>query len=490
MNNSQTAQAFWEENAVKCLIALLVLFFFAKIVHIYTPLFHDELGFYGRAFFYMLDHGPSMMPGDIDPQLSRGHPLFFVFFVSWVSSWFGSSYVPARCLIILLSLALLATTYFLGKEMGGKKVGLLAAFCLAFQPLFFAQSTLILPEVMLALLGTLSILFYIQKRYWWYFLTASLMVLTKETGIVLFAGVALNEWYQNRFKITLSLVGRVVKWSIPFSCFILFLIVQKYQNGWFLFPFHTGLISFGIGDILVRFTLNCVIVLLDQGRFLLLIAVIIAIRKKDKAERKSLLDEHFVFVSLGLMMLAFSSINYVMTRYLVLLLPVLMVSFITILAEQGYTKKLLLIFFFLTLPFQYSFLIFRQDSDMGYLITVQNMKKSIGELDKISQGRKMTIYARFPELNGLEYPRDGYTNNPNYNIVDKYDETVDYILKSDHGHLAVDEFINNVEYVFDNNLDSIIYNPEAYKNSGFELIYESTYFYNHQRLFKTNNNGN
>lgn len=487
MNNSSSLSKSEHNNAFKWMALLCLSFFFLKIFNLYTPLFHDELGFYGRAFFYMLDHGPSIMPGDIDPYLSRGHPLFFTFFVSFISNLFGQSYVPARLVIILLSIALLITTYFLGKEISNQKVGLLAAFCLSFQPIFFAQSTMILPEVMMALLTTLSVLFYIRKQYGWYFLFASLLILTKETGIILFAGVALNEWYQNRFKITLKLIGNVIKWSIPFGWFIVFLLVQKYQNGWYLFPYHVGLISFSIPNILVRFLVNIVIVLFDQGRIILTIAFIVAYLKMDKEERKAFFNQHFIFIAVGIMMLLFSSLNYVMPRYLTLLLPLLLASFLSLLAKQRYTFKHLTLFFILTLPFQFSFWIFRQDNDMGYMITVQNMQNSIRELDRVTEGKKAKIYARFPELNAIEYPRDGYTTNPNYEYVDVYDETVDYVLKSDHSHLFVDAFINDIEYVLDNHLDSIINNPEAYKNSGFELIYESKLFYNHQRLYKTNN---
>ena len=164
----------WEEKSPFILAGLVLIFFLAKLVALPIPLFHDELEVYGKALFYMLDNGPSMIPGDVDPDISRGHPLFFIFFVSSLTAIFGKTYVAARAIILLISLALIVTTYYLGKELVNKKVGIWAALFLAIQPMFFAQSTLILPEVMLSLLGSLTILFYLKNRYGWYFLFGSL----------------------------------------------------------------------------------------------------------------------------------------------------------------------------------------------------------------------------------------------------------------------------------------------------------------------------
>jgi len=466
---------------------LLAAFFLLKLVNVFTPLFHDELGVYGRALFYMIDHGPSLLPGDIDPQLSRGHPLFFVFSVSAVTTLLGGSYWGARLFILAVSMGLLVATYELGKTLWSKKVGILAAFLLAFQPLFFAQSTLILPEVMLSLLGTLSLLFYLRKQYLWYFLVASCLVLTKETAVVILGGIALHLWYKNKFRIDFSLIGRGLLWMSPIACFIGFLFIQKYQNGWFFFPYHTELMSFSVWNVFIRLLISLAVLLLDQGRFVLTFAAIYAYSQLSKADRSAFVEKNALGIAVILVMLAFSCLNYFMPRYYLLIFPLLMLVFVSILEQRTYQVKHLVYFFLFTIPFHSNFFVFRNDDNMGYLIVVHHMQQSIKALDKMTAGKQAKVFANFPELNAIEEPRFGYTTNPNYVATDKYDDSIDYIIKSQNKHLIKEEAINNVVYDTDDSIDYLLNNKEALAKSPVELVYESQFFYNKQWIYKTNN---
>ena len=69
-----------EYKTTTVLSILLSIFFLLKIIHVNIPLFHDELGVYGRALFHMLNNGPQLYPGGIDHYITRGHPLFFASF--------------------------------------------------------------------------------------------------------------------------------------------------------------------------------------------------------------------------------------------------------------------------------------------------------------------------------------------------------------------------------------------------------------------------
>ncbi|MCI5142755.1 MAG: hypothetical protein D3909_13730, partial [Candidatus Electrothrix sp. ATG1] len=61
---------------------LVTSFFLFKLIHLRVPYFWDELGVYSRAALYLFDHGISMLPDAMPPELSRGHPLLCaVFFV-------------------------------------------------------------------------------------------------------------------------------------------------------------------------------------------------------------------------------------------------------------------------------------------------------------------------------------------------------------------------------------------------------------------------
>ena len=187
-------------------------------------------------------------------------------------------------------------------------------------------------------------------------------------------------------------------------------------------------------------------------------------------------------------MLLFSSLNYVMTRYLLLILPASLL-FLTIGIQPYFFKvKYLFTYLILSLPFQFSFLYFRQDNDMGYLIVVENMQQSIAKLDELTKGKPAMIWAQFPELNALDFRHDGYVKNPNYVLRTVYKDSIDYILISDRDYLDNDKLVNNMEYQIENKVDSILNDSIAFQNSGFELVYEKVLFFNRQRIFRTNNN--
>ncbi len=476
-----------DDKPLQLLFVVLLLFAILKVWHLSVPLFHDELGVYGRAFFYMIEHGPQLLPGGMDHFITRGHPLFFSFFVSSISLLLGGSFIAARTVVLILSLALLFSTYSLAKEFTDKKWALITATCLAFQPLFFAQSTLLLPEILLSLLGSLCLWSYLKNKYFIYFIAATLLVLTKETSIVIFAGIALYEWYKNHFKLSRPLIQKIIKWSFPSVFFLAFLGIQKYQCGYFLYPYHTNLVSFSLHSLAIRLTLNIVILFLDQGRFLLSFAALLIFYKMTIAQKKLFLKNNMLLLAVCLMMLLFSSINYFMPRYFLLVIPFYLIIVLNLIRQGRYKPKHLIVYFLLCLPFQCNFFIFRNDDNMGYLIVVRNMQESIRELDHITQGKEALVFAQFPEINALDFVHNGYTNNPNYRLTTVYSDSVDYILKSGQEYIFMDKLINKVDYNLDPRIDSIVEDAMRSSTSKVDLLYDKKRFFNRQRIFKTNN---
>lgn len=469
------------------LIFALFLFVLSKLYTLFTPLFHDEIGVYGRLLFYMYEHGSSMHPADVTPEFGRGHPLFFTCFLSVTSSLFAQNYIAARTVVLALSVLTILATFVLAKKASNSRTALVVSLLVLFQPIFYAQSTMILPEIMLCLLGLLCLIAYLNHQYWLYFFWASLLLLTKETGVVVLGTVALNEWKKNGFSFRIRLLLPLTRWLLPLVSLILFFGIQKQAYGWYLYPFHTSLISFNPGTICIRLLLNFSNLLLDQGRFLLLIAFIYSSWKMGRQSFLKLVNRYFLLLAYIGLMLVFSSLNYVMTRYLLLILPASLLFLILSIEPYFFKARYLITYFMLSLPFQFSFLYFRQDNDMGYLIVVENMKQSIAKLDELTQGKAAMIWAQFPELNALDYRHDGYVSNPNYVLRTVYKDSIDYILISDRDYLETDKLLNNMEYAIENKVDSIINDTTAFGNSGFELVYEKVLFYNRQRIFKTNN---
>ncbi len=470
----------WEQHTGVLLFVFLVLFFVYKLLHVSSPFFHDELEVYGRALYYMIDKGPTMIPGQVDTDLSRGHPLFYLFFMSFFTKLFGGSLVAARIISLLLAVALLVSTYWLGKQIFDAKTGFLATLLLLIQPLFLSQSTMILPELMLALLAILSLLFYLQNRYIAYFIFASLLILTKETGLVVFAGIVLHEWYKQRFRITIPFILKALKWSAPLSTFILFLIVQKVQLGWYLYPYHTGFISFAPVDILQRFLLGAKHFFYDQGRFMLLTLMLIDVLKMRRAQIAEVLGNNFLILAVWLMFFAFSSLNFFMARYQLIILPLLMIFMVVFLRIRPNNFKHYWLYILLTIPYLNNYHTFSTDNNMSYQITVENMHRSIQHLDSISDGKAVRVFAILPEYQALLDPRFGYTNNPNYIVSPYYNDSCDYILRGSHN-------LYDPNALRDAPIDSILNNPTALDSSTIERVYHAQYYFSLQQIFKTNN---
>lgn len=498
-SNQKIASSFnWDKNASRILMILLGGFFLSKLLSLNVPFFHDELGVYGKAIFYMIDNGPTIIPGDVDPIISRGHPLFFIFFVSSCTSLLGGSYISARLVILMISVGLLLTTYFLGKELASKKVGLIAVFLFIFQPIFFAQSTLVLPEIFLSFLGSITILFYLRKNYGMYFLFGSMLILTKETAIVVFAGIVLNEWYKEKFRINWNLILRSVKYSLPIICLVVFLIVQKIQHGWFLYPYHTGFISFSASDIYNRLWACLKHFFLDQNRSLMLIPLAFSLFKASKGDFKKFVNTHSLSFFVGLMMFSFSGLNYFMSRYLLLIYPLFFLAMVHIFESKKTPLVFYFIYFLITVVFfHYQTEEFRTDDEMSYAISVLSLKKGIDELDRISQGDSMNVHALFPSCFALEDTRYGYTNNPNYKIFVKYKDSVDYIIRGRHTIYSKKKHQEEKVYLlkkdrktFSNSwtaIDTLLYNKAALKQSAIEQVYGQKYYFHDVRIFKTNN---
>ncbi|MGC9986936.1 MAG: hypothetical protein ABSF35_25390 [Polyangia bacterium] len=115
-------------------------------------------------------------------------------------------------------------------------MALAAASLLLVQPLFLAQSTLLLPEVPLALACLWSMHTFSRERYLLAGICTTLAIFLKETALVLDAVLCvmlLLGWQRERPKLK-SRLGGILAVAVPALLYGLFLLIQKRQNGWYL----------------------------------------------------------------------------------------------------------------------------------------------------------------------------------------------------------------------------------------------------------------
>ncbi len=318
-------------------IALIIF----KIPHLSLPHYWDEAWPFAAAIQHLYDHGVSMLPDAIPSNVSRGHPLLFHFLTASWMKVFGSGLVAKHTFPLLLSIILLFSIYFLAKSVINKNAAYVVVLIFGLQQMFLVQSSMLLLEVMLTLWGVLTVYGYINHKKWLYFFAGSALLLTKESGIVLIIAIAgwhmISQLFSDYKAMTSkSFWIKLVLYISPVFIAAVYFTVQRIQLGWFFFPKHIGFMSFEWADIMLKLNTIKRIILLDAGRWSLSILFVLGLgylliqksKIKDRLYQLNLSwmsnkQAHFFGLSLVFLLgfTAFSSLNFLSTRYLMIMLP-------------------------------------------------------------------------------------------------------------------------------------------------------------------------
>ena len=428
MNSGKFSNVTWLWPALVAMV-----FIIAKMPAMQLPYFWDELGVYARAGLYLHDHGVGLLPAVLPPELSRGHPLLFSFIHGLGYQIFGDSVLGGHITGLLIALALVLSVYYISNVHFNQKTALLAMMLTIAQPVFFAQSILVLPEVCLALLMLWSLHYWAKKKYGWFAMFATMAILVKETAIIIPVVVASADiivWLVRRNKYP---VGGL-KWQqlfliTPFVIFGIFLLIQKQQNGWYFFPLHQDnveiaipkLLNFG-GDFL-SFSF------LEQGRIVLsvtagLLLIYLGFKKQIKWNAFSI---YLLMLFVGGVL--FSSFNFFMNRYLLFaIIPlVIVLSALLVKAAEQFKPFLLLvpILFVVGLISMNGYELypvtnhnmtkeqqFHYDEDMSYVYYLDAQQQAVDFLLTDSK-LEDSLFANFPLVLAFGETRYGFTEKQN-----------------------------------------------------------------------------
>ncbi len=424
---------------------LILLFFLFKLNHIHHPYFWDELGVYSRAALYMFDHQISMMPNAIPPELSRGHPLLCAAIFAVGYRIFGPHVWAGHFVALLFSCGLLFVLYRLGRDFFSHAVGLLACALLVVQPVFIAQSSMVLPEIMLAFFCTASIYAYLKERFLHVALFSTLAIMTKETAVALPASFGLHIvlamiWQRKMDKASLA---RLILILVPLFAWAIFLAIQKLQNGWFFFPLHSDYVSFAVADIYPRLFYYLSFLFKGQGRYLWAAVVILSvaiffIRNAGKittysawriTPKQNIILCFVIYVAISL---AVSSLNFHLARYILIIMPMIacLVAAQCFYLVQQRREMLLFILSLLIIPFfYYKTKSFNMDADMNYADIIAAHQKIIAGLNQHT-GPDDPVGAAFPVYHALLDKRAGYSAFDYTNIVGCGDKKAHYVIFS------------------------------------------------------------
>lgn len=164
------------------------------------PYFWDEAGYYIPAALDLSRHG-LLVP---QSTLPTGHTPLLSIYLAVVWRLFGFSPLVTRAALVLVAALTIVALGALGgrsvRGEGQREILLWSALCLALSPLFFAQSSLAHPEILVALFTTLAVLALLRERMVAFAFAASLAVLSKETAAILLPVVWLFAWHWRREK--------------------------------------------------------------------------------------------------------------------------------------------------------------------------------------------------------------------------------------------------------------------------------------------------
>ncbi len=228
------------------LLVVITLFTIFKIHHLYYPYFWDESWPYASAVAYMFNHGISLIPGAVDPDLSRGHPLFFHAAAALWGKIFGMSHVSMHSFALLISVLFLVTIYEAGLKIFNKRVAIMSLLLVVTQVLFIVQSAFLLLEMLVALLALLSLYHYIKGNYFQTGLYLSMLFLTKESGLIMGfvlgidALLSLRTFTRATWK---DHAARVISIEVPCILMGTFFLLQKHINGWYVLPLYSQLVE-------------------------------------------------------------------------------------------------------------------------------------------------------------------------------------------------------------------------------------------------------
>ena len=433
------------------LLLILICFWGWQWGALQNPYFWDEMGVYGYGVNYLVEHGISLYPIALPPEISRGHPLLFFSLYASAIKLFGHSLFVSHGLALFISSLTLIACYKLARLFTPPFVAVSAALLLLAQNIFLAQSTLVLPEMLVALLTCLAFLHYFQKQYFWTILWLCIGVMIKESVILTAGFFGFIYLLETLFsKETKSSFLTLLSFSLPLVVLVVFLLIQKQQNGWYFFPYHTDLISEGVlAGFKEKFENHLKFLFYRQGRMLwipfLSFSILALLFSKFR-------KQFFILISFVSFSLIIFSLAFYMDRYLLYLYPIISALIVSgtylFFKHSGFSYALVGLLIFMGIQsLDLNKATFNYDVDLSYRNVVSMHHNALSDfctiVEETSSEEALIVYANFPINMSLWESYFGYANAAclaNITLTDAPEKANFLILNS--------ETLNNAEKVF------------------------------------------
>jgi 4-amino-4-deoxy-L-arabinose transferase-like glycosyltransferase len=427
---------------------------------------------------------------------AQGRPPFFLALLGLSFAAFGNSPIVGHSVVLVFSFLGVLFTYLLGTHLFNQKVGLLAAFFLFLSPLYFAQSGITNYAVPLTALSVMTVYFALNENIKAYLITASCLVLTKETGLLILPPILIVLFirYLNKPEKKTELF----LYLLPLVPYLIWLVACKIHLGWYLFPSHVGLAnSYAFKTLLITFLHKTAQLFLQNtwkfaygrlylpdsfGEFLLqsyhlplTLLIIFTLRKWLHDIHH--LKEHIILILSGITVyLVFFSIYTVpLDRYL---LPIYPFFYLLSAASIDQLHRIKIAHHLLPTVFILCVFIanwtgyrsgfgFELETNLEYLDFLHVHQKAAKFIENNYSDKR--VLTAWPQTMELRYPFEGYVTRPiqTYSISEPYDlADIDLVYFVPKSTGVFQELLNQLDLVqvarFDqNNKTAIIYELQS-----------------------------
>ena len=215
---------------------IVLLVFLLKYPVLSLPYYWDEL-------IFNIPNAISLAESNFNPFAvpTLNHTFLLHLIIALLFKITNYSISFAHALNFILAGIAMFFTYKVGEKIQNKRLGIIASILLFFTPLFFSQSGLLHHAIALTAFTMMTLYFFMNNNKTLTIISASILALTQETGILVTVGIIIDliiEKGFNKRTIKQSLI-----YAIPAYLLVLWVLLNIFLQGWFLSPIAVGAAS-------------------------------------------------------------------------------------------------------------------------------------------------------------------------------------------------------------------------------------------------------
>lgn len=204
----------------------LLLIFIGKANTFNLPFYWDEMGGYIKPSHWLAQGSIlRIIPGFYPPYMFFGHSPGMYLTLAILYKAFGESIWISHLLAAVFSFLGVFFTYLLAMRLFDRTTGIISALFLFFTPVYFAQSGLVLPDILTTAVGVICVYFMLQEKYLPYLTCGIYLVMIKESSLAIIFALLIYLYITEKDRHRRK--TKIVKYAAPLFVIGVFFIMQK-----------------------------------------------------------------------------------------------------------------------------------------------------------------------------------------------------------------------------------------------------------------------